>query len=77
MDSAQIVIFVFVTIIIDKMGKGTHLFGQPVYGQLIKCLNKDKTVEMSRNHGGERYIKSVDGWQHFVRRERQMVRKVL
>ena len=49
MDSAQIVIFVFVTIIIDKMGKGTHLFGQPVYGQLIKCLNKDKTVEMSRN----------------------------
>ena len=52
-------------------------FGQPVYGQLIKCLNKDKTVEMSRNHGGERYIKSFDGWQHFVRRERQMVRKVL
>ena len=49
MDSAQIVIFVFVTIIIDNMGKGTHLFGQPVYGQLIKCLNKDKTVEMSRN----------------------------
>ena len=31
------------------MGKGTHLFGQPVYGQLIKCLNKDKIVEMSRN----------------------------
>ena len=26
MDSAQIVIFVFLTIIIDKMGKGTHLF---------------------------------------------------
>ena len=49
MDSAQIVIFVFVTIIIDNMGKGTHLFGQPVYGQLIKCLNKDKIVEMSRN----------------------------
>ena len=43
------------------MGKGTHFFGQPVYGQLIKCLNKDKIVEMSRNHGGERYIKSFDG----------------
>ena len=26
MDSAQIVIFVFVTTIIDKMGKGTHFF---------------------------------------------------
>ena len=76
-DSAQIVIFVFVTKQIDKMGKGTHYFGQPVYGQLIKCLNKDKIVEMSRNHGGERYIKSFDGWQHFVRRERQTVRKVL
>ena len=77
MDSAQIVIFVFTTKIIDNMGKGTHFFGQPVYGQLIKCLNKDKIVEMSRNHGGERYIKSFDGWQHIVRRERQMVRKVL
>ena len=76
-DSAQIVIFVFVTKQIDKMGKGTHFFGQPVYGQLIKCLNKDKIVEMSRNHGGERYIKSFDGRQHIVRRERQMVRKVL
>ena len=61
----------------DNMGKGTHFFGQPVYGQLIKCLNKDKIVEMSRNHGGERYIKSFDGRQHIVRRERQMVRKVL
>ena len=42
------------------MVKGKHFFGQPVYGQLIKCLNKDKIVEMSRNHGGERYIKSFD-----------------
>ena len=77
MDSAQIVIFVFTTKIIDNMGQGTHFFGQPVYGQLIKCLNKDKIVEMSRNHGGERDIKSFDGRQHIVRRERQMVRKVL
>ena len=77
MDSAQIVIFVFTTKIIDNMGKGTHFFGQPVYGQLIKCLNKDKIVEMSRNHGGERYIKSFDGRQHIVRRKRQTVRKVL
>ena len=29
MDSAQIVIFVFVTIIIDNMGKGSVFFGQP------------------------------------------------
>ena len=29
LDSAQIVIFVFVTIIIDKLGKGSVFFGQP------------------------------------------------
>ena len=76
MDSAQIVIFVFVTKQIDKIGKGTHFFGQPVYGQLIKCLNKDIIVEMSRDHGGERYIKSFDGWQsayrHISKRERAL-----
>ena len=38
-DSAQIVIFVFVTKQIDKMGKGTHFFGQPVYGQQKKSLD--------------------------------------
>ena len=32
MDSAQIVIFVFVTIIIDKLGKGSVFFGQPPEG---------------------------------------------
>ena len=77
MDSAQIVTFVFTTKIIDNMGQGTHFFGQPVYGQLIKCLNKDKIVEMSRNHGGERYIKSFVGrhqsaYRHISKRERAL-----
>lgn len=40
------------------MGKSTHFFGQPVYGQLIKSLDHDKIVEISRKHGGERYVKS-------------------
>lgn len=48
------------------MHKGIYFFGQLVYGQLIKSLNKDKIVEMSRNHGGERYIKSFDGWYHLL-----------
>ncbi len=48
------------------MGKSTHFFGQPVYGQLIKCLNKGKILQMSRNHGGERYVKSFDGWHHLL-----------
>ena len=58
------------------MGKGTHFFGQPVYGQQKNRLTT-KIVEMSRNHGGERYIKSFDGWQYIVRRKCKTLRKVL
>ena len=44
-DSAQIVIFVFVTKIIDNMGKGTHFFGQPVYCQQKKSLDHKKLLK--------------------------------
>ena len=40
------------------MGKSTHFFGQPVYGQLIKSLDRAIIVEMSRKNGGEKYVKS-------------------
>ena len=48
------------------MSKSTHFFGQPIYGQLIKSLNREKIIEISRNHGGERYIKSFDGYTHLL-----------
>lgn len=48
------------------MSKGTHFFGQPLYGQLIKSLNRDKIVEISRKHGGERYVTSFDGYTHLL-----------
>lgn len=48
------------------MGKSSHFFGQPVYGQLIKSLDRDKIVEISRKHGGERYVKSFDGYTHLL-----------
>ena len=48
------------------MSKSTHFFGQPAYGQLIKCLDRQKIIKMSRKHGGERYIKSFDGWHHLL-----------
>lgn len=48
------------------MGKSTHFFGQPIYGQLIKSLNRDKIVEISRRNGGEKYIKSFDGYTHLL-----------
>ena len=46
------------------MSKSTHFFGQPVYGQLIKSLDRAKIVEMSRKNGGEKYVKSFDGYVH-------------
>ena len=48
------------------MSKSTHFFGQPVYGQLIKLLDKDKILQFSRNWGGERYVKSFDGFTHLI-----------
>ena len=41
----------------DNMSKSTHFFGQQIYGQLIKALDRDKIVEISRQNGGERYVK--------------------
>lgn len=48
------------------MGKSTNFFGQPVYGQLIKSLDREKTLKMSRENGGERYVKSFDGYTHLL-----------
>ena len=48
------------------MSKSTHFFGQPIYGQLIKSLDKDKILQISRNHGCERYVKSFDGFTHLL-----------
>jgi len=48
------------------MGKGTHFFGQPVFGQLIKSLDREKIVEMSRENGGERHVKSFGGNVHLL-----------
>jgi len=51
---------------VNHMGKSTHFFGQPVFGQLIKSLDREKIVEMSRENGGERYVKSFDGYVHLL-----------
>ncbi|MCX4265122.1 DUF4372 domain-containing protein [Muribaculum intestinale] len=37
-----------------------------MYGQLIKSLDHDKIVEISRKHGGEKYVKSFDGYTHLL-----------
>lgn len=48
------------------MSKSTHFFGQPAYVELIKCLDQAKIVEMSRKNGGEKYVKSFDGYVHLL-----------
>ena len=48
------------------MPKSSNFFGQPIYGQLIKPLDREKIVEMSRKHGGEKYVKSFDGYTHLL-----------
>lgn len=48
------------------MGKSTIFFGQPVYGQLIKSLDREKILKISRENGGERYVKSFDGYTHLL-----------
>ena len=51
---------------INNMNKGTHFIGQPMYGQLISLLDKSKILKISREKGGERYVKHFDAWQHLV-----------
>ena len=48
------------------MGKSSNFFGQPIYGQLINSLDREKIIEISRKHGGEKYIKSFDGYTHLL-----------
>lgn len=48
------------------MPKSTHFIGQPLYNQVIKLLDKSKILRISRQHGGERYIKRFDSWTHLV-----------
>ena len=48
------------------MCKSTHFFGHPVYGQLIKSLDREKIIELSRKNGGEKYIKSFTGFTHLL-----------
>ena len=51
---------------IITMSKSSNFFGQPIYGQLIKSLDREKIVEISRKHGGEKYVKSFDGYTHLL-----------
>ena len=48
------------------MGKSIHFSGQPLYGQVIKLLDKSTILRISRKNGGEHYIKRFDCWIHYA-----------
>lgn len=48
------------------MGKSTHFIGQPVLGQLLSFINRSKVLDISKNYGGERYVKHFNSWEHLV-----------
>ena len=49
------------------MSKDSHFTGQPVYSQVLKLLDKEKILQMSREtKESEAYVKRFDGYQHLV-----------
>lgn len=48
------------------MPKSNHFIGQPLYNQVINLLDKSKILRISRQQGGERYVKRFDSWTHLV-----------
>ena len=49
------------------MSKDSHFTGQPVYSQVLKLLEKEKILQLSRTTpGSESYVKRFDGYQHLV-----------
>ena len=51
----------------NPMGKkSSHFIGQPMLGQLLKLIDRSKILEISREKGGERYVKRFNCWVHLV-----------
>lgn len=48
------------------MGECMNFTGQPVLSQLLKLIDKQKILDLSRKMGCERYVKSLDGYTHLV-----------
>ena len=40
--------------------------GQPIFAQIAKYLSRSEILTLSRNVGGERYVKKFDGFQHLL-----------
>lgn len=48
------------------MSKSTHFIGQPLLGQILSFINHSEVLRISKEHGGEHYVKHFDAWHHLV-----------
>ena len=49
------------------MSKDSNFTGHPVYSQVLKLLDREKIMQISRETvGSEAYVKRFDGYQHLV-----------
>lgn len=48
------------------MGKGTTNSGLPVFGEVVKMIDKQKVNEQALEHKANRYTKRLDAYQHLV-----------
>lgn len=48
------------------MSKSTHFTGQPLFGQILRLIDKDEVLKISRKHNGERYVKTFTCWDHLT-----------
>ena len=56
------------------MSKSSHFSGQPLYGQVIKLLDKSKILQISRDNGGESYVKRFNVWIHPLVSTKKIIR---
>jgi hypothetical protein len=48
------------------MGKSTNFSGQPILNQLLMFLDKGQIRKISKLHGGDRYVKKFNTYNHVV-----------
>jgi len=48
------------------MPKSTHFTGQPIFGQLLKFMNRSTINSISAKHDADRYVKKLTTYKHLV-----------
>ena len=48
------------------MSKSIHFIGQPLLGQILSFIDHAEVLRISKEHGGEHYVKHFDDRHHLV-----------